>query len=149
MERPGECGMTRGVEIPPALLQFLGSLAAILALAWLVRKMKLGPPVRIENADHARELAEEQLDGYEPVEIAVDRAGYGAIMRDAAGRIMVLKPHGAHVAGRILTSHASCRLNRNQLTLGTADKRFGSITLDLGEDRETGAAHWAASLRRL
>ncbi|MXP11002.1 hypothetical protein GRI68_12515 [Altererythrobacter halimionae] len=138
-----------GVEIPAALFQFLGSLAAIIAVAWLVRKMKLGPPVRIADEDHARELAEEQLDGYEPVKIAVDRAGYGAIMRDGDGRIMVLKPHGAHVAGRILTSHASCRLDRNQLTLGTADKRFGSVTLDLGNDRENGAAHWAASLRRL
>lgn len=133
------------MEIPPALLQFLGSLAAILVLAWLVHRMGLGGDLRIRDEQHARELADEQVSGYEPVAIAIDRAGYGAIMRDAADRVMVLKRHGAHFAGRILTGHAESRLNQRQLTIGTDDRRFGSVTLDLGEK----AAHWAASLRRL
>ena len=66
-------------------------------------------------------------------------------MRDAMGRVMVLRRHGAHFAGRLLTGHATCRLDQRQLTIGTDDKRFGTVTLDLG-DR---AGHWAASLRRL
>lgn len=137
------------MNIPPALLQFLGSLAAILAIAWLVRKLELGGDARIRDAQHASELADEQMGGFTPVDIGIDRAGYGAILRDADGRVLVLRRHGAHFAGRILTDHATCRLDRNRLTIGTADRRFGTVTLDLGDDRENGAAHWAASLRRL
>lgn len=133
------------MDIPPALLQFLGSLAAILAIGWLVSKMKLGGDERIRDEDHARTLADQQLYGFEPTEIAIDRSGYGAIMRDAEGRVLVLRRHGAHFAGRVLTSHAKCRLDRRNLTIGTEDRRFGSVTLDLGEE----ASHWAASLRRL
>ena len=133
------------MDIPPALLQFAGSLAAILALSWLVWKLDLGGDERIRDVEHARRLADEQLHGYEPTEIAVDRSGYGAIMRDATGRVMVLRRHGAHFAGRLLTGHSTCRLDQRQLTIGADDKRFGTVTLDLG-DR---AGHWAASLRRL
>lgn len=133
------------MDIPPALLQFFGSLVAILALSALVWKLKLGGDERIRDESHARILADEQLHGYEPTEIAIDRSGYGAIMRDAQNRVLVLRRHGAHFAGRVLTSHATCRLDQRQLTVGTDDKRFGTVTLDLGDK----AAHWAASLRRL
>lgn len=133
------------MAIPSALLQFAGSLAAILAISWLAHKMKLGGDERIRGDDHARALADEQVHGYEPTEIAIDRAGYGAIMRDADGRVLVLRRHGAHFAGRLLTHHTESRLDQRQLTIGTDDARFGTVTLDLGEK----AAHWAASLRRL
>lgn len=137
------------MEIPPALLQFLGSLAAILAIAWLVLKLKLGGDVRIRGEDHARELADEQVHGYQPTEIAIDQAGYGAIMRDADGRVLVLRRHGAHFAGRVLSDRATSRLDQRKLVIGTDDARFGTVTLDLGDDPDNGAAHWAESLRRL
>jgi hypothetical protein len=84
------------------MLQFAGSLIAILALAWFARRLDLGGDTRIRDEAHLRELAEEALCGFEPVEIAIDR-------------------------------------------VGTGEKRFGSITLDLGDK----APAWAASLRRL
>lgn len=127
------------------LLQFGGSLLAILALAWVAARLKLGGDLRIRDAEHARELAEEALCGFEPVATVIDRAGYGALLRDAAGRVLLLRRHGAHFAARLLDSHAHARLDRNFLTVATADRRFGSVTLDLGEN----AQYWAASLRRL
>ena len=58
---------------------------------------------------------------------------------------MLLRRHGAHFAGRLLDSHVHSRLDRNFLTVATGDRRFGSVTLDLGGQ----AQYWAASLRRL
>jgi hypothetical protein len=126
-------------------LQFGGSLLAILALAWLARRLGLGGDARIRDEAHLRELAEEALCGFEPVAVAIDRAGFAALARDGAGRIMLLRRHGAHFASRLLDSHANARLDRNLLVVGTADKRFGEVTLDLGKDAQA----WAASLRRL
>ncbi|MFA9201400.1 MAG: hypothetical protein ACEQR8_09490 [Cypionkella sp.] len=127
------------------LIQFGGSLLAILALAWLALKLGLGGDRRIESEAHLRELAEEALCGFDPVELAIDRAGLGALARDAQGRVMLLKRHGAHFAARLLDSYAHVRLDRHLLVVGTSDRRFGEVTLDLGE----AAPAWAASLRRL
>lgn len=126
-------------------IQLAGSLIAILVLAWIAHRLKLGGDARIRSEDEARALADEALHGFEPVDIAIDKAGMGALCRDAQGRVMLLRRHGSHWASRLLDSHAHARLDRTFLTLATADKRFGSVTFDLGEK----AAIWAASLRRI
>jgi len=127
------------------LLQFSGSLIAILALAWFARRLGLGGDTRIRNEAHLRALAEQALYGFEPVEIAIDRAGFAALARDAQGRVMLLRRHGSHFASRLLDNHLNVRLDRHLITVGTGEKRFGTITLDLGDQ----APAWAASLRRL
>lgn len=127
------------------LIQFGGSLIAILALAWIALKLGLGRDARIADEAHLRELADEALHGFDPVEVAIDKAGLAALARDGDGRVMLLRRHGSHFASRLLDGHAHVRLDRQFLIVGTSDKRFGEITLDLGD----AAATWAASLRRL
>ena len=127
------------------LLKLAGSVAAILALAWLCHWLGLGGDVRLRSADEARRLADEAISGFEPVDLALDRAGIGALLRDAGGRVMLLRRHGAHFASRLLDSHAHARLDRNFLTIGTGEATFGAVTLDLGDQAQV----WAASLRRL
>lgn len=126
-------------------LQLVGSLIAILLLAWLAKRLGLGGDARIRSEDEARELANEAIDGFEPRDIAIDRAGMGALLRDEDGRVLLLRRHGTHFASRLLDGHAHTRLDQGFLTLATSDKRFGSVTLDLGPK----ASEWAASLRRL
>jgi hypothetical protein len=58
---------------------------------------------------------------------------------------MLLRRHGARFAARLLGSHAFTRLDRNFLTIGTGEKTFGNITLDLGDKAQV----WASSLRHL
>lgn len=127
------------------VFQLIGSLVAILALAWVARRLGLGGDDRIRDEDEARMLADEALHGFEATDIAIDRAGMGALCRDAAGRVLLLRRHGSHWASRLLDSHSHARLDRGFLTLATADRRFGSVTLDLGDK----APIWAASLRRI
>jgi hypothetical protein len=126
-------------------LQLAGSLVAILVLAWLCRWLGLGADVRIGSEEEARRLAEESVSGFIVADLALDRAGIGALLRDVEGRIMLLRRHGAHFAARLLDSHADSRLDRNFLTIGTGEGTFGRVTLDLGDKAQV----WASNLRHL
>lgn len=126
-------------------LQAAGSLVSVLLVFVLVRALGLGHDVRIADAAEARALAEQAHCGFDPVEIALDRARIGSLLRNRAGEVMLIRRHGARFAARVLTSHAGARLDRSFLTLSSEDPHFGSITLDLGEQAQV----WAASLRRL
>lgn len=126
-------------------IQLAGSLVAILVLAWIAHRLRLGGDARIRSEDDARALADEAIHGFDPVDIAIDRAGMGALCRDRQGRVLLLRRHGSHWASRLLDSHAHARLDQSFLTLATSDRTFGSVTFDLGSD----APAWAASLRRV
>jgi hypothetical protein len=127
------------------LLKLAGSIIAILFLAWLARHWQLGGDVRIRSEDQARSIADEIISGFEPVDIAIDKAGIGALMRDAKGRHLLVRRHGAQWAGRLLDNHSETRLDQNFLTVGTGERTFGTVTLNLGER----AQYWAAGLRHL
>lgn len=127
------------------LLQLGGSLLAILALGWLASKLQLGGDRRIRSDDEARALADEAVSGFEPVDIALDRSGYGALLRDADGRVLMLRRHGSHFAGRLIEKRPQARLDQNLLIIEAEDRPFGAVTLDLGKNAQI----WAASLRRL
>ena len=122
-----------------------GSIAAILLLAWTAKRMGLGGDIRIRDEDHARRLADEAICGFEPTEIVIDRAGIGALMKDADGRHLLIRRHGAQFAGRLLDGHSDSRLHADFLTIGTGEKSFGKVTLNLGAE----AQNWAAGLRHL
>lgn len=126
-------------------LQALGSLLAILLVYAVVRALRLGEDVRIADEAEARALAEAARCGFAPVEVALDRARIGALLRNGAGEVMLIRRHGARFAARLLTSHAGVRLDQGFLTLSTEDPHFGSVTLDLGLRAQV----WAASLRWL
>jgi hypothetical protein len=141
-------------DMLPALLALPGaaiavqaalSLVAILALYALARALKLGGDVRLRDEDHARALADTAICGFTATAVALDRARIGALLRDAGGRVLLIRRHGAHFAARLVTSHAGVRLDQNFLTIATDEPRFGAITLDLGAEAQA----WAASLRRL
>ena len=122
-----------------------GSIAAILLLAWTAKRMCLGGDIRIRDEDHARRLAEEAICGFEPTDIVLDRAGMGALMKDASGRHLLIRRHGAQFAGRLLDGYSELRLDHHFLTIGTREKAFGKVTLNLGAE----AQYWAAGLRHL
>ena len=126
-------------------IQLAASLPVILLLAWMAGKLGLGGDVRLRNPDEARALARAAVCGFEAVDIALDRAGIGALLRDAQGRVLLLRRHGAHFAARLIDSRAGVRLDRNFLTIPAADRQFGCVTLDLGSNAQI----WASSFRRV
>lgn len=128
-----------------ALLQLGVSLLAVLALAGFAAWLGLGGDVRLRSEDEAKAIAGLAVSGFDPVEVALDRAGIGALLRDAEGRVMLIRRHGVHFAARLLPGFDGARLDRNLLTLSTNEATFGTVTLDLGSQAQA----WAASLRRI
>jgi|CXWL01.1.fsa_nt_gi hypothetical protein len=127
------------------LAQLGASIIAILFVAWLAKMMGLGGDVRIRDEEQARRLANEAVDGFNPAEVIVDRAGIGALLKDTAGRHLLLRRHGVQFVGRLLDKHTEARLDRNFLTIGTGERLLAPITLDLGERAQV----WAVGLRVL
>lgn len=136
------------MDLPPLLIQTAGSLVAILVLAGLARWMKLGSAPRIENAADASLAAHLVEDGFTPVDSACDAAGAGALVRDAQGRIMVIRRHGNHWAGRVLTpqARATCESHpgNGTIVIDCGETRFGRTVLTI-PDPET----WAAAINRV
>ncbi len=129
-----------------ALLAKLGvSLVAILALAGVARLLKLGGDVRLRDAAHAQDVAAELVCGFEAVEVALDKAGMSALLRDAQGRQLLIRQHGVAFAGRLLDQGIDAQLDKNFLTVETSDRFFGRVTLNLGE----AAPRWASGFRDL
>lgn len=121
------------MDLHPAILQFLGSLAAILALAGIARWLKLGPEPRLRDEAEARIAAEEAVSGFEPVKIGLDREGRGALMRDAAGRVLLLRPHGSHFAGRLLLPGARATREGDAIAIDCGERRYGVVRLALAD----------------
>lgn len=121
------------MELSPTALQFIGSLVAILALAGLARWLRLGPEARLESDAAVRVAADEAVSGFVPVAISRDAQGRGALMRDASGRILLLRPHGTHIAGRLLSPATSARIEGDTLIVNTSEKRYGAARLRLAD----------------
>ena len=127
------------------LIQLGASLLAVLFVAWLVKKIGLGADPRIEDAAHAIRLADEAEAGFNGSEVARDRAGFAAIVRNAEGRMMLVRAHGNHFAARPVDAATVGRLDKDFLTLTMPEKTFGAVTLQLGKD----AGMWASRMRDL
>lgn len=127
------------------LIQLGASLLAVFIVAWLVKRIGLGTDPRIADAAHAIRLAEEAEAGFGGVEVARDRAGFAAIVRNAEGRQMLVRAHGNFFAARPIDGHVMGRLDKDQLTLTVPERRFGAVTLHLGKE----AGLWASRMREL
>lgn len=129
------------MDVPPLLIQTLGSLVAILVLAGLAALLKLGEAPRLAGEADVRRAAAEVSDGFEAVECAAARDGSAALACDAAGQNMLIKRHGNRFAGRILTAQASARLHGDALEVDCGERRFGTVLLELDDP-----AFWIAKI---
>jgi hypothetical protein len=126
-------------------IQFGVSLFAVLTLAWLVKFLKLGGEARLRDVDHARQIASESVYGFRAVDVALDRAGYGALVKDARSRHMLIRAQGINFVTRMISPQTNARLDQNFLTLDVAEPDFAPVTLNLGE----AAQYWASGLRHI
>lgn len=117
----------------PVVAPLIGSLVAVLLLAQVARWMGLGAThERIRDDAHAIQLAEEAECGFDGVAADVDAAGYGAIVRNAAGAFMLIRAHGNRFAARRIDRGFTARLDRNRLWLQSGERTFGAVELDFG-----------------
>jgi hypothetical protein len=126
------------------ILQFTGSLAAVILLILTARWLRLGGEAEIADEAEARELADNALCGFEATEIALDRGGRAALLRDGAGRIMLLAPHGNRFVGRLLDSRAAAGVHDGRLEVSTGERRLAGTALDIAD-----AAAWCRAIDAL
>lgn len=132
------------MEIPPLLIQFGGSLAAILALFWLARVLRLGGDVTLRDETDVRDAIGEVDDRFSADRIAISSDGAAALAADSAGRVMLLKRHGNRFAGRILAESANARVDGDDLIVVSGETRYGSVRLVIENPRT-----WADAINRL
>lgn len=132
------------MTIPPLLLQTAGSLVAILALAGLAWWLRLGGTPRLDSDDAVRRAAGEVEAGFSPVAAACDAGGTGALARDGAGRIMVIKRYGNRFAGRVLGPGAAAWVAGGQLEVVPGEARFGTVFLTIHD-----ADAWADAINEI
>lgn len=130
------------------LLQTAGSLVAILALTALAWWMSLGSTPLLRDEDAVRSAAGEVEDGFTPVTCVWDAEGYAALARDGAGRIMVIRRHGNHFAGRVLGPRAKAELTFGRfgfrLVVNPGEARFGDVALAIPD-----AQAWADAINAI
>ena len=127
------------------LLQFGGSLAAILALFLLAGWLKLGGVGRIDGPKHAMALASEADLHFTPRDVIVDREGRAAILFDGAA-VMLLMPHGNKFVGRVLGPAARVERTGEGLSVHSGERLHRPVEIALDHEE---AEAWFARLRAL
>jgi hypothetical protein len=109
------------------IVQLIGSIVAILALAGFARMLKLGES-RIGSEDAARRFAEDALAGFEARRALVSGDGSAALVA-GDGTVAVLKRHGAKVAVRRILPPLRVSEAVEGATVETGERLFGPVVL--------------------
>jgi hypothetical protein len=116
-------------------------MAAIAALVLLASRLGFAGRPDLLDEGEARSLAAEIPGGCDAVAVGLDRARDAALLRDGAGRVVLVTPIGAHFVARLLGPEVALTFEGHRLVL--RDGR-STATLDLGSD----ADDWARAIAR-
>lgn len=122
--------------------QLAGSVAAVALLVMLAWRWGFTGLPELRGEGEARQLADEVPGGFTAVALSLDRSRHGALLRDAAGRIVLVSPAGAHFTARLLGPDFKATRSDGELTL---HGRGVSVRLDLGRE----AKDWEEAIARL
>ena len=132
------------IEFEGLILQFAGSLLAILALFGLAKWLGLGGKPKFHSEADVAKAADEVVSGFLPKRVSIARDGSAALARNGQGQIMLIKRHGNRFASRILTSSAQVREEVDGLVIDPKETQFGQVRLSLKD-----ASTWADAINRL
>jgi hypothetical protein len=121
------------------------SLIAVLALGWLASWMDLGGDRRIIDEAHALKIADQGEYGFRGIDVAMDRAGCSALVRDQTHRHVLIHLKGNQFVTRLVDPSTEGRLDQKFLTLDFHQPDMDPVTLNLGDK----AQYWASGLRHI
>lgn len=122
--------------------QFAGSLAAVAFLIVLAWRLGFAGAPLLDDEEHARGLAHETSGGFEAIAVTLDSSRHAALLRDAAGRIVLVAPAGAHFVARLLGPGTRVTREGGRLTLNVTG---APTSLELGAQ----ADDWADAIAAL
>lgn len=106
-----------------------GSLLAILLLAGVAWRLRLGRDGRIASPEEAADAADHQLPGFVTGGAVVGADGRAALAVDRRGeRVAVVKRHGARLAVREV-GWAALRSTPEGVVVETGGRRFGRVPI--------------------
>lgn len=129
--------------MPAEAWQALLSLVAVGLLVALVRWLRLGSEEGAD-ADAARRAAASLVHDFEPVDVVWDPQARAGLAQSRDGRVMLVKLHGAHWAGRPLHAPSAAIDADGALRVDPGDRQFGAVRLRLPD-----AQRWKAAINRL
>ena len=106
---------------------FIGSLAAILALAGAAWMLRLGGG-SIADTTEAMRAAEDQLSGFDADRALVGSDGQAALVHGRDGSVALLKLHGTRIAVRRLDTPA-IRQTSEGMVVASGERRFGEVLI--------------------
>jgi len=121
--------------------QFAGSLAAVVFLIILAWRLGFKGAPRLDDEAHARSLAHEVPGGFDATTAALDRLSHAALLSDAAGRIVLVAPCGAHFVARLLAPDTTVMHDGERLSV-----RTGGLSASLHLEA---ASDWAEAIAAL
>ena len=122
-----------------------GSLIGIGLLYIVAWKMGLGGDPRIPDEAEARLLAYDGLYGFDAEDVALDKAGMSALLRDAASRHALIFRVGNRFVTRLVPNTVGARLDQTLLTINLHEPDLPPVILNLGDQ----AQYWASGLRHI
>jgi len=122
---------------------FVGSLIAVLFVAWLVGRLGLGTVAPLDEAA-ARRVAEDVFIGHRFCAVALDASGRAALLEATDGSVVLVRAHGDKWVARQLRAPHAARADGDQLVVEAGEPMFGATTLELGAGE---AARWVPRLQ--
>lgn len=105
-----------------------GSVGAVFMLAGAAWALRLGG-ASIADADEAAHSAEDIVSGFEADRAVVADDGQAAIVHGRDGSVVLLKVHGARIAGRRLAKPIQTIESAEGLRIATGERLFGTVLL--------------------
>ncbi len=114
----------------------------MLALAGIARWLGLGGAPTLADEGEARDALRHIVPSFVPRETWLDTRGCSALLLDDAGRVALLRAHGARWAARVLPLPLDARVEDGRLLVPSGERMFGRLELE-----HECAAELAARLR--
>lgn len=110
-------------------IQLGASFAAVLLLAGVAWRLRLGRDAKIGSPEEAADAADHALPGFVTGGAVVGADGLGALAVDKRGeRVAVMKRHGARIAVREV-AWARIAATPEGIVVDTGERRFGRVAV--------------------
>jgi len=111
----------------------LGSIAAILAVSWLVAYLKLGEVNLADPADACR-WANELIPGFSGTEAILSSDAQSALVVGQDQRLVLLKRHGAQFVGRIIARPLLVEQHDDVWHIDCGERYFGKVVFGVDKN---------------
>lgn len=121
---------------------------ALSALYYFARYARLGHGLTVKDAEHAKQIAYEELIGFQGDEVLIDRSGQSALVRGGVDTYAYIRRHGAHFVVRQIGGTEIIQCGAEKILLRHPDLPKGGVTMQVTHAAEPRTAQFTAYDKR-